>query len=142
MIRSIIGWLPSLYVFWSLLSPVMADSREWVDSTGLYSVKATLIAYDTASVILKVDQKANPKSHDLVVIPIDKLSKQDQEFLSSKEALQTQGEMQNTQTWTMKNGMTVIGRVVDYVRKNVTIQRRRGKVYVNDQLLKPAGKNG
>lgn len=135
MIRFINRILTSLYSFLVVLPPLMADSREWTDSTGLYTVKATLIAYDTASVILKVDQKANAKSHDLLAIPLDKLSKSDQEFLSTKEALQTQGDMQASQTWTMKNGMTVIGRVVDYVRKDVTIQRRRGKVYVNDHLL-------
>jgi SLA1 homology domain 1, SHD1 len=135
MVRFVFRLLPHLYATLILLSPVLADSREWTDSTGLYTVKATLIAYDTASVVLKVDQKANPKSHDLLVLPIDKLSKQDQEYLSSKEATEMMDAMQASQKWTMKNGMTVIGRVVDYARKDVTIQRRRGKVYVNDKLL-------
>ena len=127
-------FLMGLSVLFSGLSLAVADSREWIDSTGLYSVKATLIAYNESSVILKVDQKANPKSHDLLAIPIDKLSTPDREFLSSKEAEQTHSDMENAQTWTMKNGMTVIGRVVDYARRDVTIQRRRGKVYVNDHL--------
>src|SRR5690606_35757712 len=34
-----------------------------------------------------------------------------------------------------KNGWKVSGRVVAYGRREVTIQRRRGKVYVNDRLF-------
>ena len=39
------------------------------------------------------------------------------------------------QTWTMASGLKVVGRVVDYARKDVTIQQRRGKTYVNDRLF-------
>ncbi len=115
--------------------PMIASGREWTDSTGLFHIKATLIAYSSESAILKVDEKANAKSPDLVVIPLDKLSKEDREFLSTKEAELVHGNLEHAQTWTMKNGMTVVGRVVDYARKDVVIQRRRGKVYVNDRLL-------
>jgi hypothetical protein len=37
------------------------------------------------------------------------------------------------QVWTMVSGLKVIGSVVDYGRKDVTIQRRHGRIYVNDR---------
>ncbi len=115
--------------------PSTVNGREWADSTGLYHLKATLIAFSSDSVVLKVDEKANAKSPDLVVMLIDKLSKEDRDFLNSKEAELVHGDLEHAQTWTMKNGMTVVGRVVDYARRDVVVQRRRGKVYVNDRLL-------
>ncbi len=116
-------------------SLALSESREWVDSTGMYSVKGTIIAYDASSIILKVDGKVNAKSPDLVSMPIDKLSEQDRAYLNSKEATLAMNEADKPQRWTMKNGMTIIGKVVGYGRKDVTIQRRRGKVYVNDRLI-------
>jgi hypothetical protein len=68
-------------------------------------------------------------------MPLDKLSEKDRAFLSSKEAKLALSEADRPQRWTMKNGMTIVGQVVGYGRKDVTIQRRRGKVYVNDRLL-------
>ena len=39
------------------------------------------------------------------------------------------------QTWTMADGTKVVGKVVDFTRKDVTIQRRRGRIYVNDRVF-------
>jgi hypothetical protein len=39
------------------------------------------------------------------------------------------------QKWTMASGLKVVGRVVGYARKDVTVQRRRGKIYVNDRTF-------
>lgn len=122
-------------LLFNFVSQTRSESREWVDSTGAYSVKGTLIAYDATSIILKVDQKANPKSPDLVSMPLDKLSEQDRAYLNTKEAKLALDKSGQPQRWTMKNGMTIVGQVVGYGRKDVTIQRRRGKVYVNDRLL-------
>ncbi len=135
MIYPVFRLISILWIITHVLSFARADSREWEDSTGLYHVMATLVAYDANSAILKVDQKANAKSHDLIMIPIDKLSKLDREYLLSKGAELAQSGMQDAQSWTMKNGTTVVGRVVDYARKDVTIQRRRGNIYVNDRLM-------
>jgi len=73
-------------------------------------------------------------NHQLLWIAIDKLSATDQEYLKSEEAAAKMREQsQAQQTWTMKSGLKVIGNVVDYGRRDVTIQRIRGKIYVNDK---------
>lgn len=112
----------------AFLLPAPTQAREWTDSTGLYSVQADLIAFNQKTVVLKKD------NHDLIGVPIDRLSAKDQAFLKSEEATtqlsQTAGQ---PQVWTMKSGLKVPGKVVDYGRREVTLQRRRGKIYVNDR---------
>ena len=103
-------------------------AREWTDSTGHYHVEADLIGSNEKTAILK---KPN---HQLVYVLIDKLSTADQEYLKSEEAAAKTRELSQTQqTWTMQSGLKVIGTVVDYARRDVTIQRVRGKTYVNDK---------
>jgi hypothetical protein len=108
-----------------------ASAREWSDATGKFKVKADLITFsDRLAVLQRGDKK-------LVAVPVDKLSKVDQEFIKTKEAeAQPARESVEQQTWTMRNGQKVVGRVVDYARKHLTIQRRRGTVYVNDRALR------
>jgi hypothetical protein len=107
-----------------------ADGRTWTDSTGNYSIEADFIAFNDSTVVLK---KAN---HRLVAVPIDKLSKEDRTYLESKEvAEQARKSAEEMQTWTMASGLKVIGRVVAYGKRDVTIQRRHGKIYVNDRLF-------
>jgi len=114
---------------WCVLS-VAAIGREWTDSTGNYKVEATFVAANDTTVVLKKD------NHELVAVPIDKLSKADQQYLQSKEATDSaRRSADQLQTWTMASGMKIVGRVVNYGRKDVTIQRRRAKIYVNDRLL-------
>jgi hypothetical protein len=75
------------------------------------------------------------QNHDLIALPIDKLSKADQQYLQSKEVADAASKAADqTQSWTLVSGAKVVGRVVDYGRKPVTIQRRRGKIYINDRL--------
>ena len=106
----------------------LADGRTWTDSTGYYRVEGDLIGFNDATVVLKKE------NHQLVAIPIAKLSKDDQAYLESKEATeQARRSADAVQTWTMASGLKVVGRVVDYARKDITIQRRRGKIYVNDR---------
>ena len=57
----------------------LADGRTWTDSTGNYTVEADLIGFNDATVVLK------KKNRQLVAVPIDKLSKEDQTYLKSKE---------------------------------------------------------
>jgi hypothetical protein len=106
-----------------------AQARIWTDSTGNYKVEADLVTFNDKTVVLK------EQNHDLVALPIDKLSQADQLYLQSKEVAEaTRKAATETQTWTLVDGLKVVGRVVDYGRKPVTIQRRRGKIYVNDRL--------
>jgi hypothetical protein len=106
------------------------DARLWSDSTGKYTLEAELIAFDEKMVIL---QRAD---HELGAVAIDKLSEEDRSYLRSKEAgektSQTIGKLQN---WTLKNGLKVPGKIVDFARKEVAFQRKRAKIYVNDRVF-------
>jgi hypothetical protein len=108
----------------------LAQGRTWTDSSGNYRIEATLIAYNDTTVVLK------KKNRQLVAVHINKLSKDDQSYLESKEASeQTRQSADGMQTWTMASGLKVFGRVVCYAKKNVTIQQRRGKIFVNDRMI-------
>ncbi len=109
---------------------VVVQARVWTDSTGRYTLDAELVAVSDRTVVL---QRAD---HELVAIPVEKLSDQDREYLKSKEA----GELvrtanENLQTWTLRDGTSIVGQIVEYARRDVTIQRRRGRIYVNERLL-------
>jgi hypothetical protein len=106
--------------------------RTWTDSTGNYAFEADLLGYSSDTVVL---QRRN-RDKDLVSLPIDKLSKEDQEFLKSKEASDSVAKAgDEPQLWTMRSGLKVTAKVIEYGRRDVTIQRRRGKTYVNDRVL-------
>lgn len=113
------------------VAPSLA-ARKWSDATGKYTFEGDLVGVnDSTAVIQKADKKKQ-----LVAIKIAQLSQADQEYLKSKEAADVASKASNgEQTWTMKSGLKVNARVVDYGRKDVTIQRRRGKVYVNDRMF-------
>lgn len=103
--------------------------RTWTDSSGHYQVEAELIAFNENQVVLK-----RSDGH-LLVVPIDRLSQNDRDYLQSKEGDEARKAADVVQTWTMVSGMKVLGKVVDYARRDVTIQRRRGKIYVNDRVF-------
>jgi len=120
--------LRMLLLFGLLISPMVATARVWTDSTGQYKVEADLIAFDDERVILQREDR------ELGAIAIEKLSEEDREYLKSKEAEEKANEITGgMQTWTLHNGLKVRGRVVSYGRRDVTLQRRRGKIYVNDR---------
>jgi hypothetical protein len=112
-----------------VLATASAEARKWTDVSGTYSIEADLIGFDDESVIFQRENK------ELGSMRIDQLSEADREFLKSKEAKQIhESNMGRTQTWTMKSGLKVVGKVVDYTEKELTLQRRRGKTYVNDKV--------
>lgn len=112
------------------LASVRATAREWTDSTGKYTVEADLVAFNDQNVVLK------RQDHSLVAVPQAKLSAADQKYVQSQEAAAIGARSASqVQTWTMQDGTKVIGKVVAYGRRDLTIQRRRGKIYVNDRLL-------
>jgi hypothetical protein len=109
---------------------VAAEARLWTDSTGRYTLEADLVTSNDRSVVL---ERAD---HELVAIPLDKLSAQDREYLASKEAnTASQKSIDAIQTWKLRDGQQVVGRVVDFAQRDMTIQRRRGRIYVNDRPL-------
>jgi hypothetical protein len=116
------GWLILAVV------PSTANARLWTDSTGGYTVEADLIAFDDEQVVLARDD------HHLVLVPLEKLSGDDRDYLESKEATESTRRLADAmQTWTMQGGLKIVGRIVNYGRKEITLQRRRGKIYVNDR---------
>lgn len=105
-----------------------AHAREWTDSSGHYTIEAELIGFSDGVVVLKRED------HELVAIPMEVLSREDQEFLKSEDALEVNRKhAEGMQTWTLKDGTELVGRVVDYSHREVTLQRRRGRIYVNDR---------
>ena len=107
------------------------QARQWTDVTGKYTVEADLIAFNEDMVIF---QRADS---ELGSVPIDQLSAADQEYLKSKEAIQAHTDrIDQLQTWTTRSGLAVLGRIVDYTRQDVAVQRRRGKIYVNNIVYK------
>jgi hypothetical protein len=126
--------MPTTLVALLLLVPTAAQTskaRKWTDSTGKYAFEADLVGTSSDTVVLQRTTRAK----DLVAMPIDKLSKADQEFLKSKAAEESARRSDQQHTWTMRSGLKVTGRVVEYGRRNITIQRRRGRTYVNDRPL-------
>jgi hypothetical protein len=105
------------------------QAREWKDATGMYTLEADLVGFDRDTVVLQ------RKNKELGSIAIDQLSKEDQEYLKSKEAQEIHSNnLETNQTWTLASGTQVLGKVVDYDRRDVTVQRRRGRIYVDDTL--------
>jgi hypothetical protein len=106
------------------------DARLWTDSTGRYTLEADLVTFNDRSVVL---QRAD---HELVAIPIEKLSEADRKYLASQEAGDvSRKSIEGNQIWTLADGTKIVGRVVDFAKRQMTIQRRRGRVYVNDRPL-------
>jgi hypothetical protein len=113
-----------------LITAAIAQARTWTDSTGKYQIDADLIAFNERHVVL---QKAD---HQLVSVSLEKLSEADRKYLESEEANAAMTAATGAdQTWTLANGLKVVGRVVDYARRDVTLQRRRGNIYVNDRRI-------
>lgn len=109
--------------------------KEWTDKSGTYQFGATLLAFDNDTVVLKSTDKERMNGHELISIPRKDLAEADQEYLNSKEAIDANSQLDKRQSWTMRDGSTVVGKIVDFVRKDVTVQRRRDKIYVNDRLF-------
>lgn len=108
-----------------------ASARQWKDVTGQYTLEADLVGFDDELVVLQRENK------ELGSCRIEKLSKEDRAFLESKEARQIHAaNIEQVQTWTTIRGLKVIGRVVDFARRDVTLQRRRGRIYVNDTVYR------
>ena len=104
------------------------QARVWTDSSGNYSLEGDLVAFDGSDLVL---QKADKT---LVGVDLEQLSKEDQEYVKSQQAKEDLDKAgKGEQTWEMRNGLKVLGKVVDYMRRDVTFRMFRGTIYVNDQ---------
>jgi hypothetical protein len=124
---------PALFIaslWFAAIHSADVAARLWTDSTGSYTLDADLVAFNDITVVL---QRAD---HELVAIPIEKLSNQDRNYLTSQEAGELMKKsIDEMQVWTLRDGTKITGRVVDFAQRDVTIQRRRGRIYVNDRVL-------
>ena len=105
-----------------------AQARVWTNTTGTYSVEADLFAFNTEHVIVQREDG------QMGMFAIKDLSDGDKAYLDSEEALKLSSEnLDKEQAWTMKAGYRLVGKIVDYAKVDVTLQRRRGKSWVNDR---------
>lgn len=119
---------PTQLALLCLLTPLLGQGREWTDASGHYTLDAEMIAYNDTTVVL---EKPN---HDLVSVAIKDLSTADQEYLKSEEAARANRKASDdTQTWTLKSGLKVEGKAIDYARREISLKRMRGEIYVNDK---------
>lgn len=103
-------------------------ARTWTDTSGHFTLEADLVSMNDDQVVL---QRAD---HELVAIPLKSLSEKDREFLKSKEAIdQRKQKLETAQTWTLQDGTKLVARAVNYTSRPLSIQRRRGHVFVNDR---------
>jgi hypothetical protein len=106
------------------------SAREWADASGAYAVEADLISFNETTAVLKRGD------HDLVAFPLNELSKADKEYLASDETKAiNRAFSEGMQIWKLADGSEVVGRIVDYANRDVTLQRRHGRNYVNDRRL-------
>ncbi len=119
-----------LVVFIGLLIASPAHARIWKDVTGRYKLEADLVAFNDELVVLQRSSK------ELGSCPIEQLSEEDRAYLKSKEAFEIHdANLGKMQTWTTASGLKVVGKIVDYARRDVTVQTRRGRTYVNDKAF-------
>jgi SLA1 homology domain 1, SHD1 len=102
--------------------------REWTDATGKFKQDADLVEMTDNTVVLN-------KGHGfLVSVPRESLSQADLEYLNSEIASKDMASnASQDRTWTMHDGKQVIGRVMEYGRREVVLIRRNNKLYVNDK---------
>jgi hypothetical protein len=101
-------------------------ARQWTDATGKYHHEAALVEFDGKLVVLK---KAEGQ---LIAMPVEQLSQQDQEFLKSKQAKEDiAAAASKDPTWSLIDGKQFTGRVSKFGEKELVISRKLGELYVN-----------
>lgn len=124
----------ALSLFFFATSTVLCrplQAREWKDKSGNIKVQGTLVAADPKEIVIKLDQPV--KGRELLAIEIAQLSDDDQKFVTQDESAGQLKSATEKHSWSLKNGLTIFGKVVGFDRRDVTLQRRRGKLYVNDR---------
>lgn len=106
----------------------LAQARTWTDATGKYSIEADLIARNDEMAVLE-----RRDDRKLVSVKIAELSKEDQQYLESKDYAESDRSAVSLHDWTLRNGLKVRGRVVGYGRRELVLQWRGGKLLVNDR---------
>ncbi|QDV25127.1 SHD1 domain-containing protein [Aureliella helgolandensis] len=106
--------------------PVQA--RLWSSKNGHYKLEAEAITFNEELVVLK------RPTGELVAVELKELSEEDQEYVRSKEATDAaEKSADEMQTWTSRDGMKIRGRVVAYGRRDLVVQRKLGRVHIDDK---------
>lgn len=107
-----------------------ADARVWTDNTGKHTQEAELVEFDDRIAVLKKDNGR------LVAIEIEDLSKEDRHYLASKDAKEAVAKAATKEhTWTLTDGEKVTGRVLRYGRRDVVLERRNNRIFVNERPI-------
>lgn len=111
----------------ALLASVQTlSAREWKDASGKFHQEAELVEFDGNLVVLK---KAEGQ---LVAIPLDQLSKADQEYLKSKHATDdVAGAASKDPSWVLVDGSKFKGKLLKFGKKDLVFSRKLGELYVN-----------
>ena len=105
---------------------VVRAQQKWVDQSGNYVVTGDLLAFNDELIILRTSDG------ELLSMAIEDLSEASRVFLRSEEAVSVLAEA-GMQIWTLRDGLQLVGQVVSHEVRDVTLQRRRGSLYVNDR---------
>jgi len=123
----------SIVVAFSFHFALIADfaaARSWTDKSGEYELEADLISFDDEFVVLRRADK------ELAALAIANLSDADREYLKSQEAKDADAKsFAAPQEWKLRSGQTVKGKIVDFADREVIIDRRRGRIFINDRLM-------
>lgn len=112
----------------SFLVAETTEARTWKDQTGDYTVEGKLFALNDEHVVIERGDG------DLGMYKIEFLSQEDREYLRSAECAEcSKAHLEREQVWELIDGYKLVGTLVDYARTEVTIQRRRGRIFVNDR---------
>lgn len=112
-----------------LLTGSPASARTWSDDSGAYTLEADLVAFDGERAVLK-----RATDGELGIVEVERLSEADEAFIAEQRQTAKTAESE-APLWTLRSGLQTPGHVVDFTRREITLQRRRGKVYVNDRVL-------
>lgn len=111
-------------------SATAAQAREWTDATGAYQIEGDLLGFDDTHVVVRRGDG------ELGMFKIAELSADDRAYLASREAAEVNDKnLDPLQEWTTVGGRKLTGRVVGHAQRELRIERRRGRTYVNDRRL-------
>ena len=110
-----------------ILVSTACEARVWTTLDGEKKIEADLVDFDKTNCVLR---KEDGK---LVFVKIAELSKADQEYLQSKEAVTIHDDAPEAyRNWTLKDGRKIVGQVADFAKKTITLTRKDGKVFVDE----------
>lgn len=104
---------------------ILNAQQTWTDQSGKFQVTGTLVAFNSDIAIIKTEE-------DWLSMPVGELSQESREYLESEEGRAVHSNA-DWQKWTLKGGLQFVGRLVSHDSRDITLQRRRGKLYLDDR---------